>query len=732
MSALTGIQKILIAVLAVLIMGAGYFFYQSYAGTSIGLVSVEPGFTCGTSTVTDIDGNVYNTLQIGQQCWMKQNMRVGTFVSTTTSQTDDGIIMKWCFDNTESKCTSNHPNYPDGGLYQWDEAMQYSTTEGARGICPVGWHIPTHDEFTTLERAVATSSTKYSDFPYDTTTTGYRGTYEGTALKPNGSSGFEGNLAGFSTAGGSFLSRFVSGYWWSSSEKGALSSWYRAWSTTNDQVYRESVLKTYGISVRCLKDTPTTGIGGTLDNNASLQNGLVGHWTFDGPDFTDKVYDTSGQGHHAYLTGGSTTTSKTRGVLGQGLIPNPTGVTSYGAKTASYAGLNDLTTKTVTAWVKQGALSATGVLVSKISTQPLYGWSLYENNRDLFFFADWSGTNGWWYASNVLMYNQWVFVTVTYDHSSTSNVPTFYVNGEAASLYTVTSPTGSIVSDASYPLMMGNDNVSVYPSRGTFDDVRIYNRILSADEIKRLYQLGATTKVAQTLSNPTLDNGLIGHWTFDGSDVDWSSTTAEIRDRSGNNYHGNATTSMTATSSPTKGVLGQALYFSSTSLNYITIPDSVALSGGAGKSVSIAAWVKLSTTSQQRVVVRKWLNGSDKDWELNYEGTGENNFRFWTENAGGNAYCHATGTTIVAGQWYHAAATFDGPTKTCRVYVNGTLGVEEVELYDMPDTAANVEIGGEGYQRNDGYNMDGSIDDVRVYNRTLSATEVKRLYDLGR
>jgi len=223
-----------------------------------GVVTIEsralgPYFTCGTDTVEDADSNVYNTVLIGDQCWMATNLNVGTRVALSTNQTDNATIEKWCYSNTDANCdTNNNPNHPDGGLYQWDEAMQYSTTAGAQGICPTGWHIPTHDEFTTLERAVCTSGTCATDFPYDTTTTGYRGTNEGTKLKPNGTSGFEGNLAGYGFSG-SFANRGTVGIFWSSSESGA-SAWYRALNSVTALVLRDAYSQLAGFSVRCLKD----------------------------------------------------------------------------------------------------------------------------------------------------------------------------------------------------------------------------------------------------------------------------------------------------------------------------------------------------------------------------------------------------------------------------------------------------------------------------------------------
>ena len=154
--------------------------------------------------------------------------------------------------DSAANCTSNDPNQPDGGLYMWDEAMQYSTTAGARGICPSGWHIPTHDQLTTMERAICTSGSCTTDFPYDTSTTGYRGTNEGTKLKPSGSSGMEVNLAGYSVSG-FFVSRGTLGRLWSSSESGT-NAWSRFVNSGSAQVYRFANVKSLGFSVRCLKD----------------------------------------------------------------------------------------------------------------------------------------------------------------------------------------------------------------------------------------------------------------------------------------------------------------------------------------------------------------------------------------------------------------------------------------------------------------------------------------------
>jgi len=116
-----------------------------------GYVSPPPPWVCG-DTITDIrDGRVYATVLIGTQCWFKQGLNVGTRIDGGSNQGTDcssaSAIQKYCYNDDEANCNSNNnPNYPDGGLYQWNQAMCGSTSPGAQGICPPGWHFPTDEE----------------------------------------------------------------------------------------------------------------------------------------------------------------------------------------------------------------------------------------------------------------------------------------------------------------------------------------------------------------------------------------------------------------------------------------------------------------------------------------------------------------------------------------------------------------------------------------------------------
>ncbi|PLX21395.1 hypothetical protein C0584_02680 [Candidatus Parcubacteria bacterium] len=240
-------------------------------------------FECGVSTVP-YGGKSYLTVLIGSQCWFRENLDIGTVTTSLTGQVDDATIQKWCYNNSQANGYTGSCGDGYGGLYQWAETIQYAngatnTTSPSpalsgniQGICPSGWHIPTHDEYTTLERAVCTTGTCATDFPHDTTTTGYRGTNEGSKLAGNaglwnngvldsdidfGSRNFDVFPAGlgYNSSGAlNFYGRGSDGNLWSSSESSSPYAWHRFLNSSHSSVYRNYDTKTSGFSVRCLKN----------------------------------------------------------------------------------------------------------------------------------------------------------------------------------------------------------------------------------------------------------------------------------------------------------------------------------------------------------------------------------------------------------------------------------------------------------------------------------------------
>ena len=195
-------------------------------------------FICGVCKV-GYGGKDYNTVLIGSQCWLKENLDIGTMVLGSSTQTNTGTIEKYCYSNNPANCTTY------GGLYQWNEAMQYVTTEGTQGICPTGWHIPTLAEFQTL------SSTVGGD---------------GNALKAIGqgsgggagtnTSGFSALLAGQRAAyNGVFMYLGAGMDFWSTTEYSIPERAYTLFTIhSNGNITLSYQHKDSGFSVRCLKD----------------------------------------------------------------------------------------------------------------------------------------------------------------------------------------------------------------------------------------------------------------------------------------------------------------------------------------------------------------------------------------------------------------------------------------------------------------------------------------------
>ena len=103
-------------------------------------------------------GKTYHSVLIGNQIWLKENLDVGNMINGTQLQNNNGVIEKYCYENDPNNCVKY------GGLYKWDEAMQYTTISGTKGICPSGFHIPTKEDFETLKATAITNKTKYFSF----------------------------------------------------------------------------------------------------------------------------------------------------------------------------------------------------------------------------------------------------------------------------------------------------------------------------------------------------------------------------------------------------------------------------------------------------------------------------------------------------------------------------------------------------------------------------------------
>ncbi len=232
-----------------------------YNGTSWGLINPV---VCGQPFSDPRDGKVYATVQIGTQCWMAQNLNVGNIINSSTGgtnnngqQTNNAAFEKYCYNNDEANCATY------GGLYQWDEMMQYTTTPDVQGICPTGWHLPVDAEWTTLttyisnqaaylcnstSTYIAKSLAATTDW---TTTTGT--CFIGDNLAANNATRFSALPGGKKANGGAFDSLGSNGNFWSSTNGTSTGT---GWNLNNGfaTVRYFQYAKDWGFSVRCIRD----------------------------------------------------------------------------------------------------------------------------------------------------------------------------------------------------------------------------------------------------------------------------------------------------------------------------------------------------------------------------------------------------------------------------------------------------------------------------------------------
>ena len=219
--------------------------------------------------VTDVDGNIYNTVTIGKQIWMAENLRTtkyrnGTSIGTTTPDTLDfshlqNLKYQWAYNGNESNVSTY------GRLYTW-----YTVTDSL-GICPIGWHLPSKAEWVTMKNYLIDNGYNYDDSKvenklgislasktkWDSFESPGTVGYSGYQNKRN-ATGFNGYPAGARDVLGPFLNLGVSCSWWSQTEDGAPvlapDAWLGGLYIYVNNLIIDSGNKSSGCSVRCIKD----------------------------------------------------------------------------------------------------------------------------------------------------------------------------------------------------------------------------------------------------------------------------------------------------------------------------------------------------------------------------------------------------------------------------------------------------------------------------------------------
>ena len=437
-------------------------------------------------------------------------------------------------------------------------------------------------------------------------------------------------------------------------------------------------------------------------NLASLMTkGLVGYWGMG-----------EGAGQYAYDGSGNNNT----GTLGSGSNPDssdPTWTTGKVGGALSFDGVNDYVNAgtgaslnitgsqlTLEAWVKIGSWAGSGGYATIIENyKAATGGYLIEreSNNNWLLFSLYTA-NGWapcYSSSAVLLENTWYHIAGVFNGTSMI----LYINGVSKATCNFAATT---IGSSPNPVIIGGRVVAGNNFNGLIDEPRIYNRALSAEEIRYHYNRGRP----------------VAQWRFDEG-------SGQIAfDESENNNDGYlGGTSAVETSDPT-WVAGQY----NTALSFDGDNDYVNAGSGASicpDIVSVEAWVKYNAGGFSPLVL--WGNGNQPGIYLKYTAG-------WTEpiiilNTGNYRYFQEG--NLWDGNWHHVVFVITGngqnDISNSKMYLDGKAqGVVETSANNAPTAKVGVWIGGNSYSH-----TNGLIDDVRIYNYARSAEEIRVDYNNG-
>lgn len=437
--------------------------------------------------------------------------------------------------------------------------------------------------------------------------------------------------------------------------------------------------------------------------------GLVGYWSFEDGSGT-KATDFSGNNNTGTLTNGPTWTD---GRFGKAVSFD--GTDDY-VNIASMSGLSS-SAITVSAWVKISAHKNWNNVVGHEWVASNGSWLLFSDSSGNAYFGIYD-TSQHTAASSSFSAGVWHHLIGTYDGS----VIRIYVDGVAGSSTALSGVTLDTVGQVG----LSSSSGSVFS--GQIDDVRIYNRALSSDEITNLYQKTSQAKLSVS-HNDKLTNGLVGLWSFNGPDL--SGTTAYDRSGQGNNG--------TLTNGPVvaEGKIGQGISFDGSN-DYVNIPDNDAIDFDYSQDFSVAFWMRapvaqIETTNTDNALEEKWAGSGGypytfRMYNQTYGTVGDRGkVRFARYDGTHNPYAISS-VAVNDNIWHHVVGVKSGSTMT--LYMDGASSGTSTDTTTATTTnATSVSLGARNGASN---RFIGSLDEFRVYNRTLSAAEVLELYNQGR
>jgi hypothetical protein len=415
----------------------------------------------------------------------------------------------------------------------------------------------------------------------------------------------------------------------------------------------------------------------------TISNGLIAYWPL-----SNITNDLSGNGYNGTASNVSATTDRAGNASGAYAFNGTTSSISVANQTALSLHGTDFS---INAWVNLSSSSGGNILSKRIQGDTT-GWTLSIGNNQIAFGPGGGATHAFAYPT--INTSQWYMVTTVY--TSATHTMKIYVNGTLSSTSTGV-PSPAVLSAALY---IGRDDPGAgtgYFFPGSIGDVRMYNRAVSDTEISELYSATCA---------PT--GSVIAYWPL----------TNTVSDLSGNGNNGTAT-SLTSGTDRLGNSLGAYTFNGTTS--YISVVNQTALSLH-GTDFTINAWVDLSSSGGGNIISKR-IQGDTTGYTLSI---GNNQIAFGPGGGATHAFAYPTVSTS---QWYMVTTVYTSATHTMYIYVNGTLSSTSTGVPSPAVLSAALYIGRDDPGAGTGYFFPGSMSNIRMYSRAVTATEVSALYN---
>lgn len=437
-------------------------------------------------------------------------------------------------------------------------------------------------------------------------------------------------------------------------------------------------------------------------------------WTTE--DATPRMQDLSGRGNHGTITG----TTIVPGKVGQARDFNPS--TTDRIIVSDSSSLDIGTELTVSAWVKTDTIAGNGRIVEKgklgVSE---WEYGLFRLGADVRFniWKSDGSDHSYATATSALTVGSWVHVAGTYKKGTATKV---YINGvEWASSTTFTGNTAKKTQSVKIGAREGTSGFSELWD-GTIDEVRIFNRALSAAEIATLYD---NSYGLLSSSRSVYDDGASVLTSYEPTTkprvahLDMETLlNGKLEDMAGAGLHGTM-----AGTTATTGKVGGARDFNGVS-DRVVVPDASSLD--IGQQLTVSVWIKTDTLGGRGRIVEK--GGPNYPWEYGLFRTDSYiEFIVWQPN--GWNYNWVGGGALVPGQWHHVVGTYQNKA-AMKLYVDGVLVSSSTTFTGTPPSPGTqtVKLGAREYSSGFVEFFDGSIDEVQIFDRALNASEVSAIY----